>query len=82
MRHALPFLRQSDSASSLAFCTSERATIAQLDSEWAKAAHSVPKKLTSAGHSDASPQDIRALATAAFRVSCAQAIPHLLLAAE
>jgi hypothetical protein len=32
-RHALPFLRQSDSALSLAFCMSARATIAQLDSE-------------------------------------------------
>ena len=32
-RHALPFLRQSDSALSLAFCISARATIAQLDSE-------------------------------------------------
>jgi hypothetical protein len=32
-RHTLPFLRQSDSALSLAFAMSARATIAQLDSE-------------------------------------------------
>ena len=59
-----------------------RATIAQFELEWANTPHSVPKKLISIGHSDASPQDVRALATAAFRVSCDQAMPHLLLVLE
>jgi hypothetical protein len=61
---------------------SARATIAQLDSEWAKTPHWVPKKLISVEHCDASPQDARALATAALRVSSDQAMPHLLLALE
>ncbi len=82
IRHALPRLRQSLTASARAFSMLSRATIAQPDSEWANAPHAVPKKLISVGHGEPLAHEACALDTAALRVSCDQDMPHLLVALE
>src|SRR5258707_3551992 len=48
IRHDRPRLPQSARAASFACCMDWRATIAQLNSEWANAPHSLPEKLISA----------------------------------